>query len=92
MGDKRRMAEFWMDRIIAANENLMKIELELYQCISSGKREVFLNRGAFNDLIHDFGAAVTYNPNWCENHPDVGEAYFIYKGYKFFCLWDKKGA
>lgn len=83
----------WMKSITEAMDNLREVETDgPYGILSGCKSEVFLERDSFNELVHDVGAVVTYNPNWCDEHPQVGEAYFYRHGYKFFCLWDKKGA
>lgn len=83
----------WLNEIIDARERAIEAETDgPYGLVSGVNREIFLMRDSFNQLIHDIGAVVTYDPNWAEEHPGVGEQSFKYRGYKVFALWDKKGA
>ena len=84
----------WMDRMIFALEMMQATEhlVEKYKSIETMGRKSFQMRDeTFTNLLHDTGMTATYNPNWAEHIPGTGEEYIIYKGYKFYALWDKKG-
>lgn len=86
----------WLDEMVDASEKLRDIANSINRYDEFGtkmsKKEFQMSLEGFEHLAHDTGAVITYNPNWHIKHPDTGEAYFIYRGYKFFALWDKKGA
>lgn len=84
----------WMDRMIFALEMMQATEhmVKRYNSIETmGRKSFQLRDETFNNLLHDTGMTATYNPNWAEHIPGTGEEYIMYKGYKFYALWDKKG-
>lgn len=89
-------ANSWLDEMVDASECLRDIANSINRYGEFGtrmsKKEFQMSLEGFEHLAHDTGAVITYNPEWSENHRGTGEAYFIYRGYRFFALWDKKGA
>ena len=81
----------WLDNMVNAAELLRAAARGEYKALL-GNREFHLMENEFDVLAERTQAVVTYNPNWYHNSPASGEAYFMYRGYKFFSLWDKKGA
>lgn len=81
----------WLDNMVNAAELLRAVAKTDYRAIL-GAKEFHLMASEFDSLVESTQAVVTYNPNWYEKNPNTGEEYFIYRGYKFFALWDKKGA
>lgn len=77
----------WLDNMVDAAENLRNVANNEYK-VFLPKKEFQLLEVYFIKLIEKTQATVTYNPNW---HNNYGEAYFMYRGYKFLSLWDKKG-
>ena len=84
----------WMDRMIFCLEMMQATERMVgeYRSIETmGRKSFQMSDETFNNLLHDTGMVATYNPNWAEKIPQTGEEYIMYKGYRFYALWDKKG-
>ena len=81
----------WIDNMVNAAELLRAMAKTDYRVLLSPK-EFHMTENEFDSLVERTQAVVTYNPNWYEKNPKTGEAFFMYRGYKFFGLWDKKGA
>lgn len=81
----------WLDKMIEALEAARALEKdERYRSYTIGTRcNIQMYPESFNHLVHDIGATVTYDPNWYNVEPTMGEMYFFYKGYKIIALWEK---
>ena len=81
----------WMDEIVNAHERARALEKnERYNAfgMSMSKKDIQMDYEGIINLAHDTGMAILFNPCWHPDYPDTGEAYIMYREYKFFGLWE----
>ena len=85
-------AKEWLDHMVVAYNAIRSLSYDdmEYRALSL-RKEIQMELEVFEHVAYDARMTVTYNPNWYPKYPDIGEAYFIYRGYKFLALWDKGG-